>query len=273
MQNIYKNFFLGLFLFFSIPLFSMYGYKDKATENLFKGMDGFKTYTDLKLMEQALEDGADIDFEHFFNATPLVYAASKNMFAALRFLIKAGASVDSTTQSGETSLHAAAKSGYVEIVQELIKSGACVNSIDKTGQTPLHFAAAHHRLSVVQELLKLGAEVDAACDSGDTALIMICNWGMYKNEKGRNKKTIVEELLRSGASVNIREKHAGFNALALAVYEVEEEYSTDIVEILLNVPGVEIDCETHFGTPLDMAREKSNQKLIGLLEAALKKQK
>ncbi|MHA1908951.1 MAG: ankyrin repeat domain-containing protein, partial [Candidatus Thorarchaeota archaeon] len=77
---------------------------------------------DLEAVKQALEDGADINFQdEFFK---------------------------------DTALHKTSSAGHLEIVEYLIEHGADMLLLNGVDFTPLHLAARDGRLSVVQLILE-----------------------------------------------------------------------------------------------------------------------
>jgi ankyrin repeat protein len=60
-----------------------------------------------------------------------------------------------------SDLHAAAKSGNLEEVRFLILAGADVNSFDELGYTALHYAVREENLQIATCLLDAGCDVDA----------------------------------------------------------------------------------------------------------------
>ena len=71
-----------------------------------------------------------------------------------------GANVDATTDHGYTALHEAAASPCAACLQVLMRAGASVRSSSRNGSTPLHVSQPHSRAS----LLAAGADI-AARDS------------------------------------------------------------------------------------------------------------
>ena len=100
---------------------------EKRKERLIKGAET----GNLKMVQQALKDGADI------NAT---------LFDTRRFI-----------NDGMTPLHYASLGGHLKVVRELLSGeghqGATVDARDITGYTPLYAASMRGHLEVVRELL------------------------------------------------------------------------------------------------------------------------
>lgn len=65
-------------------------------------------------------------------------------------LIEQGADINAKADNGWTALHYAAKRGYVEVVKYLIEQGADINAKNNAGETPLYEAST----SAVARFLK-----------------------------------------------------------------------------------------------------------------------
>lgn len=88
----------------------------------------------------------------------IVTASGDGEAEAVRHLLAAGISPDTTDEYGRTGLHAAVKEDYSVIVQLLIEAKANINRKDNDGNTPLDLAI-YYGQSVVAELLSnMGAE-------------------------------------------------------------------------------------------------------------------
>ena len=77
---------------------------------------------------------------------------------AVRHLLAAGVSPDTTDEDGRTGLHAAVKEGYSHIVQLLIEAKADINRKDNDGNTPLDLAIYYDHSVVIELLSNMGAE-------------------------------------------------------------------------------------------------------------------
>lgn len=172
-----------------------------------------------------LDEGADIEFEHFdgrplrraINAenvemvklllemgadfgtyrtnfrksdTALHDCASLSpsdaQVAVATLLLEKGAKADAEDANKKTPLHMAAKSCSPEVAKLLIGKKGNVNATDSSGETPLHTAATWtFKVPVVEILVENGCNPDAKNDDGDTALQIA---------KDNNQKMIVEFL-------------------------------------------------------------------------------
>jgi ankyrin repeat protein len=99
--------------------------------------------------------------------TALQAAAGKGDLKMVRFLLEAGADVESKVLSEDeegTALQFAAIAGSMSVVTTLVQAGADVNApvICGWGRTAIEGAAEHGRLDIVQFLLDLGVEASGS---------------------------------------------------------------------------------------------------------------
>lgn len=110
-----------------------------------------------------------------FNSTPLYYAIlstrillyafdnplfdndkvkdkKSQAFHLIRYLIAAGADIDTTDCSKQTSLHLAAKHGSLESVKYFIEKGAKPHAQDENGETALQLASKKNHVPIVRYL-------------------------------------------------------------------------------------------------------------------------
>ena len=84
--------------------------------------------------------------------TLLMTAADTGRTRRLRFLVSAGADVNSQNIYGSSALGFASEKGYIGIVNILLDNGAQIETRDNFGRTPLWFAAANGQTDVVRAL-------------------------------------------------------------------------------------------------------------------------
>ena len=98
-------------------------------------------YDNTELLGLLIQNGVSIETVNTkHGCRPLHSAVVVKNTKAGRFLIEAGAEVNSTDFTGKTPLHAAAAQGNVDAIQLLIEHGAELEAIDETGATPLIIA-------------------------------------------------------------------------------------------------------------------------------------
>jgi len=111
-----------------------------------------------------LQMGADIEYRHALDQTPLHIAAANSSAGMLRLLLDAGADPDRTDADGMNTLHHCCIAGLSEAVSLLIKRGVALNAAGcccsrrtpcscSMGRTPLQLAASHGHPVIVKLLL------------------------------------------------------------------------------------------------------------------------
>lgn len=96
--------------------------------------------------------------------TALADVVIENYLEAARFLLDAGADINTRDMSGETPLMQAAGLGYRAMVALLLERGADVNARDGSQETSLFKAARHGYAEVSAALLAAGAELNIQND-------------------------------------------------------------------------------------------------------------
>ncbi|CAE7257492.1 ANK2, partial [Symbiodinium sp. CCMP2592] len=128
-----------------------------------------------------------------------------------RYLVKAGADLQTAEKNGNTLLHAALTTNVmgnpddepsrwrVPILRTLIQVGANVNATNEYGVTPAYMAAFYGQDKTLEVLAKAGAGLDIADNVGNTPL--------HAASRQRGKVEVVSVLIQAGANVNaINEK-------------------------------------------------------------------
>lgn len=160
-------------------------------------------------------------------------------------------------------VHTAAFYGSAEILLTLLQAGADINET-VSGETPLAAAANYEDRTleflnrkpndfefIVNELATAGADLDKKRDDGSTALMLAIS---------NQHEAIARSLIDAGAEVNSIDD-CGNTALILAA----SEGLTEVVEMLLRSGADAKIVNAYNKTALDYATEKSNEKLIRLL--------
>ncbi len=123
--------------------------------------------------------------------TPLMRAAKKGDYEAVRRLLAEGADVEQSDQKGRTAVMLAAGSGNVKVIKALLEAGAKPNRLGPRGWTALFVAVVNGKTDCVRALLAGGADVNVQDQTGQTPL-------QYARERGF--KGIVEILIGHGAT-------------------------------------------------------------------------
>jgi ankyrin repeat protein len=226
----------------------------KENKNLTKQnkklMDG--CYDNLiKIVKNALRDGADVKTTDSKGSTPLMAASQSGNKKIVEMLLEKGADVNVAKKSGVTALMVACLFGHKEIVEMLLKNGADVNAVNSKEGTALGLASEKGHKEIVELLLENGAEVDIVNSKENTPLMSASN---------NDHKEIVEMLLKKGADVN------GANKLGLtALRDASLNGHKEIVEILLK-KGADVNATSNEGsTPLMAASLNGHKEIVELL--------
>ena len=127
-------------------------------------------YGHLSIVNLLIKAGADIEFRtEDSGQTPLILAASDlasakyngydlDVIKTIRFLVKAGANVNTQDNDGWTPLIGAANAGSIEAVKILIKAGANVNAQDNDKNTALSLAKEVGNTEIVKLLIEAEAK-------------------------------------------------------------------------------------------------------------------
>ncbi|AFZ07220.1 serine/threonine protein kinase [Oscillatoria nigro-viridis PCC 7112] len=146
---------------------------------------GFK-----ELVQQLINDGANVVVRDSYKRTPLHYATTKEVAALLMLDINA------MDKSGNTPLHLAVDRGSQDIAELLIANGASVNARNEKGQTPLYRAIAIGHNEIAALLINNGTDVNNIDGSGTTPLHKAAHYGNVK---------ILKLLIAKGAEINIQD--------------------------------------------------------------------
>ena len=117
---------------------------------------------DLAAVRRLLREGASATVANRYGVTPLSLAASKGDPEAIDVLLAAGASATGAVSDGQTMLMLAARSGNSAAIRTLIAHGAQVNAKEHVlGETALIWAAAENHGDAIAVLVSGGADVNA----------------------------------------------------------------------------------------------------------------
>lgn len=148
-----------------IPLIIASGELGKSDGELFAATAA----GDVGGVEQALEQGANVNAVGALKRTPLIVAAFCDHPQLVKLLLEKGARHDAADSNGMSPLHATVIVGGMESAKLLIAGGANVNGRDAAERTALHVAAATNQVALVELLLAGKANVAARDKNGKTA--------------------------------------------------------------------------------------------------------
>jgi uncharacterized protein len=187
--------------------------------------------------------------------TAVIAAAQKGHIEAVRTLIAARASADSTTTDGTTGLIQAAQAGHTDVVTLLIEAGAMVNAKRYDGATALIGAAQNGHTDAVLELLRGNADVAAVTQYGVTALLAASLYG---------HAAVVQALIKAGADVNVRDRRFGATPLIMA----SQRGHLEVVRALIDAHADVAVRMNNGQSALDFATSQRHGNVAKLLRAA-----
>jgi ankyrin repeat protein len=139
----------------------------------------------ISLVEQLIQNGADVDELDGNQDSPLVIAAYKGYDEIVKILLEKGADVRAVDPGMKaTALHAAAYAGQMEAARLLINFHIDINKQGPyNGYTALHDAIWQNNIDVVKLLLDSGADLNLLSNDGKSALDFA---------KSKNRKEIIK---------------------------------------------------------------------------------
>ncbi|CAH8387383.1 unnamed protein product [Eruca vesicaria subsp. sativa] len=169
---------------------------------------------------------------------------------------------------GSTLLHSASCRGQIKVVKYLITKYDSIMAIkDSHGNTALHIAAYKGHLAVMEALINESPPlISAVNNEGDTCLHMVVSGFAASGFKRLDRQMeLLKKLISGGGSfsvdfseiVNVRNVN-GRTVVHLAVMDVLNTVRHDVVEILLRVPGVDLNVVDVDGmTPVDLLERQT----------------
>ncbi|KAL1497179.1 hypothetical protein ABEB36_008179 [Hypothenemus hampei] len=219
--------------------------------------------------------------------TALQVASHQGQVAVVKYLLRAGASVNASDTDGDSCLHYAAFGNQPEVLELLTEAGADLNATNRSGCTALHVAAHKHPAKCTQLLLAAGANPNLVDLYGDTPLHdaigkdsletvdLLCQASgidfTLRNKRGFNvlhhaalkgKNLATKKLLSHTRQLVDVKKDDGFSALHLAALNGHK----DVVETLIRIGQAEIDLRNNRNqTALLLAVSQGHCNVIELL--------
>ena len=194
-----------------------------SSDNVVSGILRTRLHTaclegDLKLVQQLLNSGEDVDAKGGIFETPLHAASYGGHIEIVNLLLKHGANVGDYGKYGISALQLALSKGYGDIARTLLDAGTNPEVTDHWYGTTLHEASMTGQEYMVDRLLEAKAMPNAVTGIFGTALGAAA-W--------KGNLTIVQSLIGKGATVSIQVE--GRTAPYLAALAGHQ----DIMEVLL----------------------------------------
>ena len=125
--------------------------------------------SDLRIAQEIIDDGLDINTRDELGRSCLHYCAEHNHIDFFKILYNMGAYLAVRDKHGDTPLHLAVSFNRIEVARFLIHNiqtqGLNVRAND--GFTPLHCACYSGREEIAKMLIEAGARVDIPDDGGN----------------------------------------------------------------------------------------------------------
>lgn len=129
---------------------------------------------DVSVVISALRDGVPIDARTDSGGTPLMLAAANGRLPVIQILVMRQAGLDLTNANpGATALYSATRRRHPAAVRALLRLGASVDVPDDNGRTPLLLAATSTDASdtqIAHSLVAAGASVGSRDKAGNNGL-------------------------------------------------------------------------------------------------------
>ena len=170
-----------------------------------------------------LDNGANSKDKDKAGWTALHYAAISNSPQMIDLILKKGIKIDIRDNYGITPLALSVLTGSVESVDFLMKKGANIHTVDNRGLTLFHivrapyyrsralsFSKKRNIIRIFKKLQKAGLDINEGNEKVTPPLIEAIK---------SNDLRFTDTLLKSGADVNIQDKH-GRTPLHYAIYKL-----------------------------------------------------
>ena len=196
---------------------------------VYAGLHAAAANGDVAEIEKLIAAGEKIDIQDANSRTPLIVAAFRKHYEAMRALIRLGANPNARDAQHYDIVTIAAVQNDLDMLKLALEAGGSAKNITSPYDGTALIAAAHlGHVEVVRTLIAAGAPLDHVNNLGWTALIEAVVLG---NGDKAHIDT-VEALVKAGANVDIKDRQ-GMTALA---YARQRGYS-DMVRIMEPAAG------------------------------------
>ena len=187
-------------------------------------------------------------------------AAHEGDVAVITKLIADGADLEARDRAGRTALHVAAFASQDEVIQALAEAGADLNALEDRAYDIVTIAAVADDLDLLDLSLSLGASAGNVTSPYDgTALIAAAHLGHHE---------VVDSLIKADAPLD-HVNNLNWTALIEAV--VLGDGGPDHIEtlrLLIDAGANQAIPDGQGATPLQLAKARGYEDMIGILEAA-----
>jgi len=184
----------------------------------------------------------------------LLFTARSGHLNRVKFLLDAGAGIESQDYDNNTILHLAAKNGHLDAVQYIFEAGANLEAENINLDTLLILAVENGHLDIVLALLEAGANIKSSNEMYQTPLSIASKNGNLK---------IVNFLLEAGAKETLEEESS---CELTPLHFAAENGHLSVVLALLEAGANTKAEDAEYQTPLDLAEENDYDEIVRAIE-------
>src|SRR5262245_57717915 len=179
---------------------------------VYAGLHAAAANGDAAEIERLIREGERPNIQDANSRTPLLVAAFRKHYDAVRTLLKLGANPNARDMQGFDILTLAAVNNDLELLKIALASGADARRVTGPLDGTALISAAHlGHAEIVRELIEAKAPLDNVNRMGWTALIV----AVYLGNNSKAHIEVVDLLVKAGADTEIKDRQ-GTNALGHA---------------------------------------------------------
>ena len=208
---------------------------------------------ELSDVQEAIQNGAQVDAQNRIGCTGLHYAAELSNVEIAQYLLAQKASVKIVDERGRTALYLAAREGSLAIVKMLVEGHhADINAKNNHGEAALHVAARNGFTDVIAFLIECGAPIND---------INVYDYSPLMLAALEDRKETTSYLIKKGADIYLG-NGIGSTALHLAAYRGHVE----VTEVLIEEAHADYERKNESGnTPFMVACESGYYSVASFL--------
>jgi len=173
-------------------------------------------YGNYEMVKFLVEAGAQVNTKNEFGITPLIYACDNEHIAIAKYFIEMGADVNMIKNNGHIPLLGAIRGNNTELIDLLTKAGATINTRDQSNKTPLIHACANGCSKDMDKIMR-------------KRMSSVFNGPLVHDCVESYCYSIAKNLIKAGADVNAIDND-GNTALTLAI----EKKNIGLIVALIN---------------------------------------